>query len=207
MLIAEQMIMLCIDPRTGVFDSPTQPVDINRLVAGALLLDLSEHHRLRYNANHVAIQSNLPITHPQLSAAARVLSSAEHGLPIGAAIDLLVSRLAPISVQLLDRLYRRDVLHRTRKSWWPWSEPLYPVRSIQARNEAIDQLNNGAASKNSTLRGLGLLILTSAAGQLVGNLSGNTHEIATLKLMELVNDPIGEDPTHEFLAKLQQSLN
>lgn len=206
MLIAEQLMMLCIDPRTGAFESSGSRVDINRLVAAALLLDLSEHHRLRFNAGHVAIQSNLPITHPQLSAAARVLAAAEHGLPLDAAIDLLASRLAPVSRQLLDRLYRRDVLHRTRESWWPWSEPRYPVRSIQARNEAIEQLNNGATSKQSTLRGLGLMILASAAGQLVGNLSGNTHEIAMLKMLELVNDPVGEDPMHEFLSQLQNSL-
>ncbi len=206
MLIAEELVLLCIEPHTGEFELAGSRTDFDTLIAAALLIDLTEQHRLRFNAGHVAIQTNLPITHPLLSMAARVLVSAEHGLPLAAAIDLLVTRLSPIGKSLMERLYRRDVLHRTRASWWPWSHASYPLRSLQARNEAVEQLNKGAASKQSTLRGLGLLVLSDSAGQLTANLTGNAHEIATLKLLELSNQAEGENPVHEFLADLHRVL-
>jgi hypothetical protein len=205
-LIAEELVLLCIDKRTGTFDLAGSRAELDTLVAAALLVDLTEQHRLRYSAGHVATVTNLPITHPQLSYAARILGKAEHPLLLAAAIDLLVTRLNPISKNLMDRLHRRDVLHRNRASWWPWSEASYPLRSLQARNEAADQLNKGAVSKQTTLRGLALLVLTDAAGQLTNNLDGNAREIATLKLLELSSGADGENPSEEFLAELHRVL-
>src|SRR5690606_11802296 len=114
--------------------------DIDTLAAAAIILDLHEQRRLRYQGGHVVIEDLLPTTQPQLAAAAQVLAGPVNGLTVAAAIDLLVARLDPISTHLLESLFRRDVLHQVRKSWWPWSKPRFPLRSIQARNEASAKL-------------------------------------------------------------------
>jgi hypothetical protein len=205
-LIAEHLMLLCIDPQNGEFDTSRSHVDIDTLAAAALMLDLTEQHRLRFNVGYVAIQTSLPITHPQLAATARTLAGTGHGLLLDAAVDLLVSRLAPVSRHLLESLFRRDVLHRARTSWRPWSPLRYPLRSLQARNEAVTQLHKGASEKVASLRGLGLLVLTDFAGRLTANLAANAHETAALKLLELSSEPVGENAEHDMLVHLRRSL-
>lgn len=206
MLIAEQLMLLCIDPQRGEFDASLAHVDVNSLAAAALILDLAEQRRLRYKSGHVAIETLLPTTHPQLSHAAQVLAGPVNGLRMGAAIELLVSRLNPVSRHLLESLFRRDVLHRARKSWWPWSRIYFPLRSLQARNEAITQLHNAALADSVNLRGLGLLVLTDFAGQLASSLGGEAHEAAAQKLLHLARNPVGNDAEHDMLVQLRRSL-
>lgn len=206
MLIAEQLMLLCIDPRRGEFDVSLAHVDMNSLAAAALILDLAEQRRLRYKGGHVAIEALLPTTHPQLAHAARVLAGPDNGLRMGAAIELLVSRLHPVSRHLLESLFRRDVLHRARASWWPWSRVYFPLRSLQARNEAIAQLHKAALADVVNLRGLGLLMLTDFAGQLATSLTGDAHEAAAQKLLDLTRKPIGDDAELDMLINLRRSL-
>lgn len=206
MLIAEQLMLLCLDPQRGDFDLTRAHADINTLSAAALILDLAEQRRLRYKAGYVAVEAVLPTTHPQLAAAAQVLSGPANGLPMGAAIELLVARLNPISRHLLESLFRRDVVHRIRSSWWPWSAPLFPLRSLQSRNEASNQLNKAAMENVVTLRGLGLLVLTDFAGQLAASLSGDAHEAAAQKLLHLASEAVGQDAEHDMLVHLRRSL-
>lgn len=206
MLIAEQLILLCINPQSGEFEASRSHADMNTLAAAAIILDLYEQHRLRYQAGHVVIEPLLPTTHPQLSAAADVLAGPVNGLPLAAAIDLLVARLNPICRNLLESLFRRDVLHRVRVSWWPWSKLHFPLRSIQARNEASAKLHVAATGDSNTLRGLGLLILTDLAGTLAASLSGGAHEAAAQKLMHLSTQAMGNEIEHELLVQLRQCL-
>lgn len=206
MLIAEQLMLLCLEPERGDIDLSRAHADMNTLSAAALILDLAEQRRLRYKSGHIAVEAVLPTTHPQLAAAAQVLSGPTNGLPMGAAIELLVTRLNPISRHLLESLFRRDVVHRIRSSWWPWSAPLFPLRSLQARNEAIAQLYKAAEESTVTLRGLGLLVLTDFAGQLASSLSGDAHEAAAQKLLHLASEPVGMDAEHDMLVHLRRSL-
>ena len=67
MLIAEQLMLLCIDPQRGDFEVARAHADINSLAAAALLLDLAEQHRLRFKNGHIAVEASLPTTHPQLT--------------------------------------------------------------------------------------------------------------------------------------------
>lgn len=126
---------------------------MDALAAAGLLLDLYEQKRLRFNKQHVAVDGKLPTTHPQLEAAAHVLSGPTNGLPIAAAIDLMVARLHPLAIHLLESLFRRDVLHRVRSSWWPFSPYRFPLRSLQARNEAIQQLSVAVKAETPSVRG------------------------------------------------------
>lgn len=192
MLIAEQLMLLCIDPAVGAFETARNHVDIDTLAAAALLLDLAEQKCLRFKADFVAIDTHLPISHPLLGAAIHALEGP--GMRTDAAIDLLVSRLGSIPRQLLESLFRRDVLHRVRASWWPWSTLLYPLRSLQAHNEAIAQIQAATVSGNPSLRGFGLMLLADFAGRLTSALEGSPHATAAMKLLDLArvhdDDPI-----------------
>ena len=207
MLIAEQLMLLCIDPTAGQFEASRTHADMDGLAAAAIILDLYEQHRLRYQSEHVVIEALLPTTHPQLAAATRVLAGPVNGLTVVAAIDLLVARLNPLSQQLLESLFRRDVLHRVRESWWPWSRLNFPLRSIQPRNEASAKLHIAATSSSNTLRGLGLLMLADLAGMLPASLSGDAHEAAAQKLLQLSAQSMSDDAGHKLLVELRRCLS
>ncbi|HOX70856.1 MAG: GPP34 family phosphoprotein [Dokdonella sp.] len=205
-LIAEQLMLLCINPERGDFETTRSHADINTLAAAALILDLAEQRRLRFKRGHVAIEAMLPTTHPQVAAAAQVLAGPVNGLPLNAAIELLVARLNPISLHLLESLFRRDVLHRVRASWLPWSALRFPLRSWQARNEAIAQLNRDSTHGITVLRGLGLLVLTDMAGQLSTSLAGEFHEVAAQRLLHLAREQSEHSPDHEMLIEMRRCL-
>ncbi len=206
MLIAEQLMLLCVDPRRGDFNGLRSHADVNMLSAAALILDLHEQRRLRYKGRHIAIEDLLPTTHPQLASAAQVLSGPVNGLPAAVAIELLVARLSPISRHLMESLFRRDVLHRVRESWWPWSKLHFPLRSIQARNEALSQLQQAATAESTSLRGMGLLMLIDLAGQLELNLNGYAHEAAEAKLLHMADRRSADDSEHQLLFDLREAL-
>lgn len=199
-------MLLCVDPQRGDFNGLRSRADVNMLSAAALILDLHEQRRLLYKGRHIAIEALLPTTHPQLASAAQVLSSPVNGLPAAAAIELLVARLNPISLHLMESLFRRDVLHRVRESWWPWSRLHFPLRSIQARNEASSQLQHAAMADLTSLRGMGLLMLTELAGQLELNLTGAAHEAAQSKLLHLADRRSNLDIEHDLLIDLREAL-
>ncbi|MEO8010402.1 MAG: hypothetical protein ABI650_02030, partial [Dokdonella sp.] len=143
-------------------------------------------------------------SHPQLAAAMNVLAGPP--IQIEAAIELLVARLAPLPRLLLDCLFRRDVLHRSRASWLPWSALRYPLRSLQARNEAIAQLHTATASSTPTLRGLGLLMLADFAGRVTCALEGADHEAAAMKLLDLGNVRHDDAIERQLLARIRSLL-
>ena len=204
MLIAEQLMLLCIDPAVGEFESARNHVDIDTLAAAALLFDLAEQKRLRFKADFIAIDTNLPISHPLLSAAIHALDGP--GMHTDAAIDLLVARLGSIPRQLLESLFRRDVLHRVRASWWPWSPLRYPLRSLQARNEAIAQIQAATVSGDPSLRGSGLMLLADFAGRLTAALGGATHETAAMKLLDLVHVRDDDPIERRLLARIRSIM-
>ncbi len=206
MLIAEQLMLLCVDPKSGDYDGSRSRADENMLCAAALILDLFEQRRLRFQGRHLVIEPLLPTTHPQLAAAAQVLAGPVNGLPVSAAIELMVARLNPLGRRLLESLFRRDVLHRVRQSWLPWSKLHFPLRSIQARNEASKQLQNAAFADHGSLRGMGLMMLTDLAGQLDRNLVGDSHAVAMTKLLHLRGARVDGSIERGLLVDLREAL-
>lgn len=204
MLIAEQLMLLCLDPTSGRFEASRSHLDIDSLAAAALLLDLMENRRLRFNAGFVAIESHLPVSHMQLTAASHALAG--HTLGVDAAIDLLVSRLPSIAAQLLESLFRRDLLHRVRAGWWPGSGKRYPLRSLQARNEAIARVAAAARAATPSVRGTGMLLLVEVGGRLASILDGATHEAATARMRELALVQESDSVEARFLASLRDNL-
>lgn len=204
MLIAEQLMLVSIEPERGLFESSRSHLDIDTLAAAALILDLAEQKRLRYNAGHVAIETDMPVSHALLAAASQALAGP--ALRLEAATELLVSRLAPIARELLDSLFRRDVLHRARASWWPGSGRRYPLRSLQARNEAESQLRAAAMADRPALRGTGLLMLVDLAGRLTDVLDAARHDAAMQRLRGLAGTFGDDNPDARLLGVLRRTL-
>ena len=205
MLIAEQLMLLLLDPERGELDVRYDATDPDRLAAAAILLDLAEQRSLGYRGGHVAFLSRFPSGHPVLSAAGETLAAAGPGLPLSAALDLIETRIASISHALLEGLHRRDLLHRLRKpAWWPFGPRKYPLRSLQARNEAITALR--ASTKKSALREDGLLLLIDCAGRLAGFLDAAGHTRATAMLLSLGQRRDRPDSADALLGALRATL-
>ena len=83
LLIAEQLMLLLLDPERGELDVRHDATDPDRLAAAALLLDLAEQRNLGHRNGHVAFHARFPSGHPLLEAAGEALAAAGPGLPLG----------------------------------------------------------------------------------------------------------------------------
>lgn len=209
MLIAEQLMLLLLDPERGELDVRRDATDPDRLAAAAILLDLAEQRNLGHRNGQVAFHPRFPSGHPLLNTIGEALGAAGPGVPIGAALDLIETRARPVARSLLDGLHRRDHLHRIRQpAWWPWAPWRYPLRSLQARNEALGMLRDGA--RRAPLRETGLLLLVDSAGRLANLLDAAAHTRATASLLSLGHRRDDEAPppnaNEALLAALRASL-
>jgi hypothetical protein len=204
-LIAEQLMLLLLDPERGELEVRRDATDPDRLAAAALLLDLAEQRNLSHRNGHVAFNRRLPSGHPLLVIAGDALAGAGPGLPLTSALDLIETRTRPTSRVLLEGLHRRDLLHRQRRpAWWPLAAWRYPLRSSQARNEALTVLRNGA--QRSPLRAHGLLLLIDSAGRLASFLDAGSHARATATLLALDHRRDADDPSDALLGSLRATL-
>lgn len=205
MLIAEQLILLLLDPERGELEVRSDATDPDRLATAALLLDLAEQRNLSHRNGHVAFNQRFPSGHLLLTVAADSLAGAGPGLPLASALDLIETRTRPTSRTLLEGLHRRDVLHRHRRPvWWPLAPWKYPLRSSQARNEALEVLRGRA--KRTPLREQGLLLLTDCAGRLASYLDAAAHARATASLLALDHRRDSDDPGDALLSSLRATL-
>ncbi len=208
MLIAEQLLLLLLDPERGVLDVRRDATDPDRLATAALLLDLADQRGIGHRNGQIAFLARMPMRHPLLTTAGDALAGAGPGLPIGATLDLIETRTRPVSRTLLDGLHRRDLLHRVRKpAWWPWARWKYPLRSLQARNEALAVLHGSV--RRQPLREHGLLLLVDCAGRLPNFLDAAEHARATATLLALGHRRDSLDPSDAsaaLLGSLRSSL-
>nr|WP_306673951.1 GPP34 family phosphoprotein [Tahibacter caeni] len=183
-MIAERFVLLALDPRTGRLALPRRDTSADLLCAAGLLIDLLLQQRLAIDASQRwQTDTSLPSSNTLLSAAAAALSST----PPPAADDALrrvERRLAPLAGKLLEGLYRRDFLHRQR-DWRFWRADAlhYPLRSLQARNDAVQFLQQ--ACDGGSAAGLGLLLLADLAGVMTAHLDARHHERANRLLLGL----------------------
>lgn len=197
-------MLLLLDPERGELDVRYDATDPDRLAAAALLLDLADQRNIGHRNGYITYHPRFPSGHPLLAEVGEALAAAGPGVPLGAALDLIETRARPVSRALLEGLHRRDLLHRLgRPAWWPWAKWRYPLRSSQARNEALSTLRDG--SPRGPLRELGLLILIDCAGRLAGFLDAAAHTRATASLLALSHHH-GGDANASLLAALRATL-
>ena len=203
MLIAEHFFLIACDPRTGLPTWPRRRQEASLLAAAALVLDLVAQERLHLRDGLLRAEMHLPLTHPLLSEALHLLQT--HELQPLAALHLLAHRLNPLPQQILDGLFRRDLVHRSQTRDWLWRKQLrYPLRSVQARNEALHYLREAAQKDDDSLHGLALLMLADISGLLPLHLQAREHERATQRLLAL-NAPQTQE-SRRILGSIRSAL-
>jgi hypothetical protein len=202
MLTCEEFFLIACDPRSGRLDWP-HAQEPDRLAAAALVLDLAESGRLHWRDGLLHAVADFPITHPLLSRAMHLL--APWDLSAAEALPLLAEDMAPLSARLLDGLFRRDLLHRIEsRDWLLRKRVRYPLRSMQARNEALTHLR--AAAHADGMHGLALLLLVDQTGLLATHLQARDHEQAMQRLLAL-NAPAAQVPeSSRLVAALRDTL-
>lgn len=201
MLLAEQLMLLLLDVRAGTVRTH-HGIEASTLCAAALLIELAAQRRLALAGGLLRGESELPATDPLLDQVRRML--ARHPLAPDAAIGAIERHTAPLPQHLLDRLYRRDFLHRER-GWRFWRAPRYPLRSHQARNEAVDHLRQSATNPTASADAVGLLLLADVAGVLAMFLPAVEYEQASAALFHLERSA-QNDTARSVLVQVRRSL-
>ncbi len=183
MLIAEDFFLIAIDPRTGLANWPRRDQAATLLTAAALALELVVQTRLHLRDGLLQTDTQVPLAYPLLSSAAQLLHAPLPALP---ALKLLAQRLDPLPQQVLDGLFRRDLMHRNQhRDWLLRKQVRYPLRSMQARNEALQHVRDAISNGDEDLHGLALLLLLDICGLLPLQLQARDHERAMRRLLAL----------------------
>ena len=204
MLIAERLLLIACDPASGealwARDQPHPDV----ITAGAIAAELVTQGRLTLKDGLFIADRQIPTGHPLLKSALQSLDD-EHldGLSL---LRALANRLHPLRNRILEGLFRRDILHRVAKRDFLLRQKVrYPVRSMQARNEAVEALHT-ATHGNQDLNGLALLFLTEAAGLLEITLKAQEHEQAQKRILVLNDVTSHSSETLRGLAYIRAAL-
>jgi hypothetical protein len=202
MLIVEHFFLIACDPRAGLPTWPRRTQGAGLIAAAALLLDLAALHRLRFKRPILHADAQVPLPHPLLAEALRALAA--HPLPPQAAMELIVRRLHPLPEHVLEGLYRRDLMHRNESRRWLLRKQVrYPLRSMQARNEALLSLRQAARADD--LHGLALLMLADITGLLPLHLNASEHENASQRLLTMDREE-NPDEARATFASIRAAL-
>jgi len=203
MLIAEHFILIATDPNTGLPAWPRRSQRAEPLAAAALLLELAALQRLSLRDAQLHADATLPLSNQLLNEALREV--AMHPVSAHSAVRLVERRLGRVTQKLMDGLFQRDILHRTASRWLPWPRMRYPLRSAQARNEAVLHLQR-AAAESDDMHGLALLVLVDVVGLLPAHFKAREHEAAMQRLLALSQVDAQRNETRKVIAALRAAL-
>ena len=184
MLLAERFVLLVLDAQSGELIAPRRKAELDALCATALLIELIAQQRLRAEGTLLRADGTLPPSHPLLDltygALARQPLDATHAVAATARLH------APLPQRLCESLYRRDFLHRQRdwRFWLP-HRTRYPLRSIQALNQAQAELHAHPATPRERFLQQGQWLLVDLAGALPRYLPAAEYERAVAALLDL----------------------
>jgi hypothetical protein len=161
MIIAEQLVLLALDPERGVAAPGIRRDALARGACACLLADLVLSRRVARRGRGIARLDDLPDFNPLLDVAGRAIPLEEIAVPqalarIAAATGSLVSRL-------LDSLVARDVLHRQRTALVLLR---HPVRSMQALRGVHQRLHEAARDPAASPAALALALMADRCGVL-----------------------------------------
>lgn len=204
MLIVEHFFLIACDPRAGLPTWPRRTQGAGLIAAAALLLDLTTQQRLHLRQSLLIADVRVPLTHHLLAEALQALAA--HPLPTQSALALVARRMHPLPEQVLEGLFRRDLVHRSEtRRWLLRSRVRYPLRSMQARNEAVLRMRK-AAHDDEDLHGLALLLLADITGLLPLHLDAREHEHASQRLLALNHADMQADEAIALFASVRTAL-
>jgi hypothetical protein len=204
MLIAERLLLIACDPVSGEPLWPREQPHPELITAGAIAAELITQRRLALKDGLFSADRQVPLVHPLLKTTLQSL----HNDPFDGIglLRAITNRMGPLRHRILDGLFRRDILHRVAKRDFLLRQKVrYPVRSMQARNEAIEALQ-AAPPNERDVNGLALLFLTEAAGLLSVSLKAKDHEAASRRILVLNNVTSNSSETLRGLAYIRAAL-
>lgn len=205
MLIVEHFLLIGLDPQQGLLRLPRRGSSANSLAAAALLLDLTDQRRLRLSEAGLQVESSIPLTHPLLTDCLHALG--HQTWTARRAMEHLERRLEPLSGRVLEGLCRRDLLHRVERRRGLFARRIhYPLRSMQAHNEAMALLTEAALAQHPTVHGLSLLLLCDIAGLLPTLLAADAHERGERQLLTLNAVTAHTDDATRIVAAVRQAI-
>lgn len=203
MLIAERLLLIARDPVTGDALWPREQPSPDLIAAGAIAAELVTQGRLPLRDGLFSADTLIPTGHPLLKEALQDLRSER--LDAGQLLRLIANRMDPLAKRLLDGLFRRDILHRAvERDWLLRKKIRYPVRSMQARNEAVEGL--ATAANADDLSGLALLFLAEVSGLLSISMRSHDLELAKRRVQTLNNVTSHSDQQLRGLANIRSAL-
>ncbi|GAP65990.1 GPP34 domain containing protein [Mizugakiibacter sediminis] len=204
MLIAERLLLLCLDPVRGTLHSQRPATSFDTLCAAAVLVDLQAQGRLRYAHGLLRADASLPPAQPLLAAALAALGEVPRTAP--EAMRQIEQALRPLARRLLDALARGDLLHRVaRVPGLPVFGVRHPLRSVQAHNAAVHTLREAARDPGRT-EALGLLLGAEVAGVMARCLDAAAHARASAALLQLERLPADAPEGLATLAAVRRAL-
>lgn len=217
MLIAEHLALIALDPVAGEARPNLRRAHEQRFLAACLLMELGVQTRLGARGEVVVVLDTLPSRHPLLTQALRIVRDCSGRLEADAAIHRVAQGIPRLRDELLEALVRRDILHPARRRHFNlFGRKLYAVRSMQAQNEAMDQLHQAAVGTRNDLRSLAMMLLAHASGLARQLLTAHEAEEASSRV-DLLLEEIELELTHnaelldeqysiQLMARLAQSL-
>lgn len=217
MLIAEHLALIALDPLSGLARASLKQAHDQRFLAACLLMELGVQTRLGARGDVVVVLDTLPSRHPLLTQALRIVRDASGRMEAVDAIKRVASGIPRLREELLDALVRRDILHPSRKQHFNlFGIRMYPVRSMQAQNEAMDQLHQAAVGTRNDLKSLAMMLLAHASGLARQLLTAHEAEEASSRVdllleeieLELAHNAelLDEQFSIQLMAKLAQAL-
>ncbi len=199
------MLLIACDPATGEFVWPRAQPSPPLVIAAAVACELVTQGRLVLRDGLFRTDTMIPTSHPLLNSTLQHLS---HGrFDPTALLRAIANRMDPLITRILDGLFRRDILHRTSKRDWLLRRQFrYHVRSMQARNEAVDALH-GAAAGGEDLNALSLLLLAEASGLLEVTLKAQEIPGARKRILTLNNVTSQSGEPMRGLANIRSALS
>mgnify|MGYP002777192462 CR=1 FL=1 len=166
MLIAEDFLLMALDVDSGRTRPGLGMLRQQRFAAACLLAELAVQKQAGVRNDRVHLYEAMPTYHPLLSEALASLRE-RAVLAVGDAIAHLARQLGDIEPRLIESLIARGVLHEGgRRRFLLFGERGYPVRSTQARNEALANALQAASGDTHHMRAIALLLLADGSGSL-----------------------------------------
>lgn len=163
MLLAEELLLLTIDPAGGLVGAGANASSRDAM-ARALLVELVSHGAVIIEGGRLRVVDPLPQAHRLLTLSLRVLG--EEALAPAVAISRLRRRLWEARSEFLDGFVRLGILHHLPGGLFGrLRRPRYALQSTQTRAELVAKLRRGSLTPSlDELPALGLALLTEYSG-------------------------------------------
>jgi hypothetical protein len=194
MTLAEQLVLLALDPMRG---KPAAGVIVPRLrrgTAAAILAELVLHHRLLVVGDRVAMADALPDYHPLLGEAGPLISRGGGPIPPAEAVRRVERGISDLVGRVRDSLVARDLIHHYRQAFFFHS---YPLRSQQALDAVFASLHRVIDRNQAQLTDLALATIVDCCGVAAARLSSEKQFLLRRSLHEAEQRP---DAPPELLA-------